>query len=118
MIWANYFNGFNKEDHSFPLIYKDQCFETVHDLLGYIEREFGNDPSQGLYYSTLSVCPINLFHDPKIQYWIDKFFVCRELGVKAFDCAYDDQPAYWIDFCMIMLQELKECEKERIRKDG
>lgn len=79
-------------------------------------EKYGNDPSQGLYYSAISLCPLDVFIDDQFQDFIQRYTLCEKLNIKPFRGVYDDQPAIWVDFCMLMMEELPKCQKEYNRK--
>ena len=116
-IWANYFGGWNKENYEFPFENKrGQQFENAKELLEYITREFGDDASSGLYYSTLLTAPINLLFDREIQGWIERYQFCTKFNVRPFNAeVYDELPAFWVDFVKIMEDELIKCQRENGR---
>ncbi len=80
-------------------------------------EKYGDDPSQGLYFSAMLTCPLDVFVDAQIQDFIQRFNFCEKFkGVSPFQGCYDDQPAIWVDFCMLMMEELPKCQKEYNRK--
>jgi hypothetical protein len=84
--------------------------------MAYILDEFGNDPSQGLYLSVLGLCPLNLLYDQWTQDCIVKYLFCEKFPTTpAYSGSYEDLPAFWVDFCNIMSQELALCDKEKMR---
>lgn len=96
---------------------KDKIFNNIDELLEYITDKYEQDSSQGLYYSTLLECSLNLIWDKKISEWINRYSFCNKFNVQPFGVSsYDELPCLWIDFCMIMMNELAECEKEQMRK--
>ena len=44
---------------------------------------------------------------------IGRFEYCKKLEVPPFKGAYDDQPAYWVDFCNIIQSELIKCAENK-----
>jgi hypothetical protein len=90
-------------------------FDNRESLVNYILEKYGNDSSQGLYYSTLTVCPIDVFYDDQIQDFIKRHLFCEKFNVQPFPGFYDDQPGIWLDFVSLMLEEIPKCEKERNR---
>lgn len=118
-IWADYFNGWNRENHDFPFTTRQgKTFDNTEQLLKHISKEYGNDSSQGLYYSCMLEFPLNLIWDRQIQSWIERYVFCEKFNVAPYKAdGYDELPAVWVDFCKMMLNELAECEKEQMRKN-
>jgi len=110
-------NGFNKENFSFPFSNAHgREFLNRDSLLSSIVDEFGDDPSQGLYLSTLHTAPLNLIYDQWTQDQINKYFYCKEFNTSPFEGAYDDLPANWLDFVNIIQGEIPEIQKEVNRR--
>lgn len=83
--------------------------------MSFIHDNYGGQVSQALYYDTLLTIPIDVIADEVIQQNIERFTICKELAIQPYRENYDDQPAQWIDFCLLMIDELRKCEEERIR---
>lgn len=47
-----------------------------------------------------------LLLDMEIQNMIERYNYCTKIDTPAFRGAYDDQPAYWVDFVNILSNEL------------
>ena len=120
MIWANFFGSFTGKPYTFPFTNNEGLtFTTQGELLEYITDKYGHEPSQSLFYSALyEFCAAELIWDSEIQSWIDKYYLCREFSIPAFPGAFDDYPAYWVDFMKIMASELNKCMEEQRRKSG
>lgn len=105
--------GWNNEITEFPFrSAKGIVFENKEQAIDYVVENYGNNPSQGLYYSAMLVCPLDLFVDAKIQDFIQRFNFCEKFKTDPFPGCYDDQPAVWVDFCNLMMEELPKCQKE------
>ena len=79
-------------------------------------EKWGDDPSQGLYYSVLGLCPLDLLCEEQIQKFIERYIYCERFKCEPFKGDYDDQPAIWVDFCGIMSNEIMKCQDEQQRK--
>ena len=98
------------------LPFKD--FNSKDELLIYYTDKFGEDCSQGLFYSALTTAPLNFIYNDQIQGWIEKHIFCKQYNIAPFIGSYEEIPAYWIDFVKLFDIEIINCQKESERKHG
>lgn len=113
-IWAWFFGAWNLEKVDFPF----NGFQNKDELLNHYVLKFGEDCSQGLYYSALTEAPLNLIYNEQIQGWIQKHLYCKQYHTAPFKGSYEEIPAYWIDFVQIYDNEIAQCKIEARRKNG
>jgi hypothetical protein len=116
-IWGAYFGSWDRKIYSFPFTTcTGQTFPDRGSLLFHIIKEHGKDPSQGLYFSVLGLCPLNLLYDQEIQDHIARYLYCEKFHSQAYPGSYEDLPAFWVDFCNVMAVELVKCAEEKLRQ--
>lgn len=64
--------------------------------------------SYDFYYSVIAKCNSSLFYDQEIIDMIKRYEYCSNLNVPAYPGAFDDQPAFWVDFVNLIKGELPQ----------
>lgn len=112
-------DGFTSDSYKFPFVnHHGTEFKDFDALLAFIEDAYGDDPSQGLYLSTLTTAPLNLLYDNYTQEMLRRYLYCKEFNTSPYDGSFDNLPADWIDFVDIVKGEMALVEKEVRRRGG